>query len=79
MENNEQIVKMLNTIIETEYVKQVHQRLPIKDIVGYEYIRVGRDHDGGYVMVDDFKNVKNAYSCGIDHDVSWDMDFTNRN
>ena len=79
MDNNEQIIQILNYMIETEYVKQVHLNLPIMDVVKYDYIRVGRDHDGGYIMVDDFKNVKNAYSCGIDHDVSWDLDLINRN
>ena len=78
MENNEQIIKMLNTIIETEYVKQVHLHFPIKDVVDYDYVRVGREYDGGYVMVNDFKDVKNAYSCGINDDVSWDIDFTSK-
>ncbi|MBR1729887.1 MAG: FkbM family methyltransferase [Selenomonadaceae bacterium] len=70
--------KILNYILITEYVKSIHERLSIKDVVDHNYIRVGRDFDGGYVMVDDFKNVKNVYSCGISDDVSWDVDFTGK-
>jgi hypothetical protein len=45
-----------------------------KDIVGAKYRRVGRDYDGGYVMLDDFssRKVDAAYSFGINDDVSWD-------
>lgn len=35
-------------------------------------IRVGRDFDGGYVMVDDLTRIDAAYSFGINDDVSWD-------
>jgi hypothetical protein len=41
-------------------------------------IRVGRDYDGGYVMVDDFEGVKIAYSLGIKDDVSWDLHIADR-
>lgn len=36
-------------------------------------IRVGRPHDGGYVMVDDIESNDCAISLGIDGDVSWDF------
>lgn len=42
------------------------------DVVGRRRVRVGRDHDGGYVMVDDFAGIAAAYSLGISDDVSWD-------
>ena len=44
------------------------------DVAGGEYTRVGRDYDGGYVMLDDFqgKEIDAAYSFGIRDDVSWD-------
>ncbi len=44
------------------------------DIRKANYRRVGRDYDGGYVMLDDFSasNVDAAYSFGISDDVSWD-------
>lgn len=42
------------------------------------YIRIGRSNDGGYVMLDDFRQRKIAYSIGIADDVSWDLDMANR-
>jgi len=36
--------------------------------------RIGTSRDGGYVMLDDFSTVKGAYSLGIGHDVSWDLE-----
>ena len=40
--------------------------------VGFDKIRVGRAHDGGYVMLDDFSGIGTAFSCGIGGDCSWD-------
>lgn len=44
------------------------------DVMEGEYIRVGRDFDGGYVMLNNFnnENVDAAYSFGISDDTSWD-------
>jgi hypothetical protein len=42
--------------------------------VGFDKIRLGRDHDGGYVMLDDFEDVRAALSFGIDGECSWDID-----
>ena len=44
------------------------------DVEGGRYIRVGRDNDGGYVMLDNFtgSTTEAAYSFGISNDVSWD-------
>lgn len=41
-------------------------------VPGTAKIRVGKDFDGGYVMLDDFAGVRAAYSIGICNDVSWD-------
>ena len=43
-------------------------------VAGFSKRRFGRDHDGGYVMVDDFAGITAAYSLGISDDVSWDLD-----
>lgn len=42
------------------------------DVQGLGKVRLGRPHDGGYVMLDDFGPVRAAYSVGINDDVSWD-------
>lgn len=49
------------------------------DVKGQNYVRVGRDCDGGYVMLDDFQKEKPdaAYSFGIGQDVSWDEAIAN--
>jgi hypothetical protein len=41
-------------------------------VVGENRIRVGRDGDGGYVMIDDFQGIDGAVSLGVGDDVSWD-------
>lgn len=69
---------MVANLFETSYVKRIRSHFRIKDVENLNYIRVGRDNDGGYTMVDDFAGVKNVYSCGINDDVSWDLDFLNR-
>ena len=40
--------------------------------VGFGKLRLGRDGDGGYVMLDDFADVSAALSFGIGRDCSWD-------
>ena len=47
-------------------------------VAGATKVRLGRDHDGGYVMIDDFTNVAAAYSFGIKDDVSWDLQVAER-
>lgn len=54
-----------------------HEIIPLLspvDISGAKYRRLGRNYDGGYVMLDDFSshNIEAAYSFGISNDVSWD-------
>jgi hypothetical protein len=47
-------------------------------VVGFHKIRIGKDGDGGYVMLDDFDNISAAYSLGINNDVAWDLEIANR-
>jgi len=50
------------------------------DVQNAVYKRIGRDHDGGYVMLDGFNstNTDAAYSLGINDDVSWDEQVAER-
>ena len=50
------------------------------DVKDKSYVRVGKDYDGGYVMLDDFGSgkIEAAYSFGIGADASWDEDMANR-
>lgn len=54
--------------------KSLHTMMPSGK---FEYIRMGRQHDGGYVMIDDFKIIKGIYSFGISDDISWEKDIMN--
>src|SRR5476651_2191886 len=45
---------------------------------GVAKIRVGGRHDGGYVMLDDFRGIEGAYSLGIGPDVGWDLALAER-
>jgi hypothetical protein len=47
-------------------------------VVGFDKVRLGRDGDGGYVLLDDFADVSAALSLGINDDCSWDMDIAGR-
>ena len=46
--------------------------------VDYAKIRIGKECDGGYVMLDDFKDITAAYSIGICDEVSWDLNMAER-
>lgn len=46
--------------------------------VGLGKRRVGRQNDGGYVMLDDLDGVDVCYSLGVGPDVSWDLDMAER-
>ena len=45
---------------------------------GVDKVRVGRESDGGYIMLNDFAGIAGALSLGIADDVSWDIDVANR-
>jgi FkbM family methyltransferase len=49
-----------------------------KKAEGFKKIRVGRDNDGGYVMLDDFTQASKALSLGIADDDSWDLEMVSR-
>ena len=50
-----------------------------KRVLGFEKVRVGRDFDGGYILVDDFSAIDGALSFGVSDDASWDLDIAQRN
>jgi len=50
------------------------------DVEHSRFTRVGRRHDGGYIMIDDInpESTPFAYSIGINDDVGWDKDIAGR-
>jgi hypothetical protein len=49
-----------------------------RKVQGFQKIRCGSDHDGGYVLLDDFSRVGLALSLGINDDDNWDVSVANR-
>ena len=47
------------------------------DVVNGKKIRLGRNHDGGYVLIDE-GNFDKLYSYGIGDDISFETAFVNR-
>ena len=62
----------------TFLARSVLRLLRPHDLVGAPLVRIGRNFDGGYVMVDRFDGIEAAYSLGINDDVSWDFDVAQR-
>jgi len=60
-----------------DYYNGLQELLKIDSAEGFRLARMGRDHDGGYIMLDDFPGGI-AYSFGICDDVSWDKDMASR-
>ena len=42
-------------------------------------MRIGANADGGYVLLNDFENIKIAYSFGIGNEISFDKELANKN
>lgn len=63
----------------SQYFHDLKNLLLCKKVKNQKPIRIGgSEGDGGYVMIDDFKNSICAYSFGIGSNVSWDMDIAIR-
>jgi hypothetical protein len=67
-----------NIIMSQSKFKKLITPLAPVGVKGFNKIRLGNRYDGGYVMLDDFANIKAAYSLGISDDVSWDLDIAKR-
>lgn len=60
-------------------IKKLTDLIIPRKVVGYEKVRMGGKHDGGYICVDDFLLTKKVISLGISDDVTWDLDVVNKN
>jgi SAM-dependent methyltransferase len=45
---------------------------------GFKKARFGSANDGGYVILDDFRDIDTAFSFGIEQNASWDVDVAER-
>ena len=57
----------------------IYNLLRPKDIKGKKKVRIGKKGDGGYILLNDFENIKIAYSFGISNDTSFDKDLADKN
>ena len=53
--------------------------LSIKEVLGYKKIRIGKNKDGGYILLNDLKNIKIGYSFGISREISFDKGLADKN
>lgn len=59
-------------------IREVLKLLAPRTVIDSPKQRFGRNYDGGYVMLDDFKGARTALSLGINDDVSWDIAMARR-
>ena len=71
------VLKQYEFITSEDYYRELHGLLRIDAAEGFGLVRIGRDNDGGYIMLDDLPGGV-AYSFGIAGDVSWDKDMASR-
>ena len=63
---------------EYQRLLHLHELLYLRDVEGGTLVRIGREHDGGYLMLDEFRPGMIAYSFGISDDISWDRAMAER-
>lgn len=54
-------------------LEDIRELLKIHRTMGHTYRRFGPDYDGGYIMVDDFKQSDYLVTAGIGDGVTWDQ------
>jgi len=59
-------------------IRQMFHYLRPYMVVDKRQVRIGSVADGGYIMLDDFAELKIAYSLGIGVDVNWDLAIAER-
>ncbi|MGL4943645.1 MAG: FkbM family methyltransferase [Thermoguttaceae bacterium] len=77
---SEKSLEVLGADQDHKWMQTIRSLLTVMDVKNRaeDFIRIGRDNDGGYVMLDDFCAGSFAYSFGICNDVSWDKDIAAR-
>lgn len=77
------IKKKLKTIKKNQKIYQnkhnIYNLLISMEVLGLKKVRIGRKADGGYIFLDDFKNIKIAYSFGISKEISFEKELADKN
>lgn len=83
IEKLNKIEKKLEIINENQLIYQnkfnIYNLLISKEVFGHKKIRIGKKGDGGYVILDDLKKIKIAYSFGIAREISFDKEIADKN
>jgi hypothetical protein len=57
----------------------IYNLLSSKEVLGYKKIRIGNNSaDGGYILLNDFNNIKIAYSFGLGSEISFEKELADR-
>jgi hypothetical protein len=59
-------------------IRRIFRLLQPYTAEGFQKVRFGCMHDGGYILLDDFRGIDTAFSFGIEANASWDVDVANR-
>jgi hypothetical protein len=54
-------------------VREEWQYLHPKDVTDVDFVRIGRNGDGGYVMLNDLAECRYGISIGVGQEISWDL------
>ena len=68
--------------LESCFLKEYYCLYPLlipKKVIGKNLTLVGRKRDGGYILLDEFENMKIAYSFGISHEIGFDKALADKN
>ena len=78
--NNELEYKGLKNCLENDPDSQycIYHLISPKEVFGKKRILLGKKGDGCYVLLDDFQNIKIAYSFGIGRRIQFDTELANR-
>ncbi|MCM1174206.1 MAG: FkbM family methyltransferase [Blautia sp.] len=60
------------------YFKEIKQLCLVDEVKGFSLIRIGKQNDGGYVLINDFSDTKFAYGFGIGADASFEKGLADR-
>ncbi|AYV83488.1 MAG: hypothetical protein Hyperionvirus7_59 [Hyperionvirus sp.] len=69
--------EILKQSLEKKYLRLLRQ-LVVYDISDYRKIRLGNDHDGGYIVIYHLSDIEKIYSYGVGDNISFEKDLFER-
>ena len=78
LEENQKLLSNKEKII-ANHSNNIYSLLSSMEVLGYNKIRIGSKADGGYILLNDFNNIKIAYSFGIYTEISFEKELADKN